>query len=582
MSSKPRTGGTPLRRWGIRFFEALRDGADWFAANPIILREFIRQARGFRFWILMAVVLTGGSAVLCLVWGSYSRVFLTLEPFPIGRILYFAIISMEFLIIVIFLPGIVAHGLISERNQNTFPLLLTTPLSPGRILGGKLISTLGVMVLLIVATFPLISICLARGGVSPLEVAAGSLGLVLTCFLVASFAIFHALQAQSTFGAILLTQLTSILFFGVGGSILAFWVGILYAILAFLVQIYNLYTPASLNPSLPELWSWTMASLGLLLFAVVPVFVLRASRSRLRFIEPPIRQPWEMRRARRAQWGQTAAPPRGPRAARSWWEYEDGQNPILVRERLGYAASQMLFHLASWYLVILLAHGFFLVSPLQEGRWVAIFTLIFIAQIVPAYAGPLFAREKERETWDLLLTTITHSRMLLNGKLAGALYQCLFRAGILFGVPFLLSSLLFGFIQLWGLASGPPFYLAHILGYAFILLLHLLFMLQAGTYGSIHFNKVNLATTSGYLFACGVLALPYFAAFIMSHIDPWYDFTVIRMFSPIYLLYTFPIPETPWDHTLEWLHHAGRHFLFYLSGTLLFYGLSLRHLNRIR
>ena len=88
----------------------------------------------------------------------------------------------------------------------------------------------------------------------------------------------------------------------------------------------------------------------------------------------------------------------------------------------------------------------------------AIFTLIFIAQIVPAYAGPLFAREKERETWDLLLTTITHSRMLLNGKLAGALYQCLFRAGILFGVPFLLSSLLFGFIQLWGLASGPPFY----------------------------------------------------------------------------------------------------------------------------
>ena len=152
-----------------------------------------------------------------------------------------------------------------------------------------------------------------------------------------------------------------------GGSILAFWVGILYAILAFLVQIYNLYTPASLNPSLPELWSWTMASLGLLLYAVVPVFVLRASRSRLRFIEPPIRQPWEMRRARRAQWGQTAAPPRGPRAARSWWEYEDGQNPILVRERLGYAASQMLFHLASWYLVILLAHGFFWSALCKRG-----------------------------------------------------------------------------------------------------------------------------------------------------------------------------------------------------------------------
>ena len=75
MSSKPRTGGTPLRRWGIRFFEALRDGADWFAANPIILREFIRQARGFRFWILMAVVLTGGSAALCLVWGRTPASF---------------------------------------------------------------------------------------------------------------------------------------------------------------------------------------------------------------------------------------------------------------------------------------------------------------------------------------------------------------------------------------------------------------------------------------------------------------------------------------------------------------------------
>ncbi|MFB3786723.1 MAG: ABC transporter permease [bacterium] len=582
MNTEPRTGGPCFRRWGIRLIEALRDAADWFAANPITLREFIRQARGFRFWILLAAVLSGGSAVLCLVWASYSQVFLTLEPFPIGRILYFAIISMEFLIIVVFLPGIVAHGLISERDQNTFPLLLTTPLSAGRILGGKLISTLGVMVLLIVATFPLISICLARGGVSPLEVALGSAGLVLACFLVASFAIFHALQAQSIFGAILLTQLTSFLFFAVGGSILAFWVGILYALLALLIQIYNMYAPASLNPPLPELWSWTMAGIGLLFFAGVPVFVLRASRSRLRYAEPAPRQFWEMRRARHFQFGQTVQNPHGTRAARSWWEYADGQNPIRVRERLGYAASQMLFHLASWYLVILLAHVFFLMSPLQEGRWVAIFTLIFIAQLVPAYAGPLFAREKERETWELLMTTITHTRMLLHGKLAGALSQCFFRAGILFGVPFLLSSLLFGFVQFWGLTDGTPFYLAHILGYALILLLHLFFLMQAGVYGSIHFAKVSQATTGGYLLACGVLALPYMLAFIMSQIDPACDATMIKMFSPLYLLYHFPTPETPWDHIHDWLFHAGRHFLFYLSGTLLLYGLSLRELNRIR
>ncbi|HPP02631.1 MAG TPA: hypothetical protein PLX83_18755 [bacterium] len=581
MATSPPAGGTASRRLRTRLYEAGRECAGWLTANPIPRREFIRYARGYRFWILMALVLSGASAVLCLVWASYSRMFLTYEPYPIGRVLYFSIISAEFLLIVIFLPGIVAQGLISERDQNTLPLLLVTPLSPGHILGGKLISTLGVMVLLIISTFPLISICLARGGVSPLEVALGSLGLVLTCFVVASFAIFHALQAQTTFGAILLTQLTFFLFFSVGGSILAFWLGIIYAILAFLIQVYNLYQPASLNPPISILWSNSLIILGLLIFSVVPLFVLRAARSRLRFAEPPHRQAWEMHRMPRFQVGQAVPTPRHPQPARSWWEFEDGQNPIFVRERLSYAASQMLLHLASWYLVILLAHGLFLLSPVQEGRWVAIGTLIFMAQIVPAYAGPLFAREKERETWDLLLTTIAHPRLLLNGKLAGALYQCLWRAGVLFTVPFLLSSMLFGFIQWVGLASPSPFFLFHLLNYVLILFLHLLFLLMAGAYFSIRLKKVSPATSAGYLLAGTVLVLPYLLSFIWKQVDPAADGTTILMFSPVYLLYTIPTLETPQAVIRIWLFEAGRHVFFYLAGTILFYALSRRELKRL-
>ena len=80
--------------------------------------------------------------------------------------LYLFIAGIEFLLLMFIMPAITSSSISGERERQTLDLMLTTMMTPGQIVLGKLFSAFQTMALLIVSSLPIISMVFVYGGVS--------------------------------------------------------------------------------------------------------------------------------------------------------------------------------------------------------------------------------------------------------------------------------------------------------------------------------------------------------------------------------------------------------------------------------
>jgi len=554
----------------FHWLRRLASGLNSLASNPIIHHEFVKQLRSGRFFVMLAFVLGVGTFAVASFWQTPNS-----NNNPAGRRLFTALLTGEFLVILLMMPALIAHSLIVERDRDTLPLLLATPLGAGRIMMGKLLSTLGIMLLLIVATYPLIGVCLARGGVAPWEVLASAIFLIYLSFVLACFAAYHAMASATIFRAILTTQATLFIFFVSLGFALIFASGILYGFCAAALRVLGFILPlGKYYPVLMKILLMLFGSVGFIALTSIPVWLLVQSRHRLQSLEPKIPSLWAIEIHPSFQYGQVVEEEKKV-LIRSRWFLRDGDNPFYLRERLGYSASQAPFTIPSWYLIALVSHILFILTPIQQGRWVAAIVLLFTAQFAPIYAGTLFAGEKEIGTWDLLLTTISRSRRLLNGKLLGALHQAGLRTAAMFYPPFILAAVLTKLLAAQGSdIHGPTFFLLAVL--TVIILAQTLFLTAFAAYLSLRFERVNRVLLWCWMIFIGYCAFPY----LFSPIANQHGYHVFSYFlyalSPAHLVFNIGgLGKTQLEIVMIYI-------LVFLGGAGIFYGLSLRYLNKNR
>ncbi|MBX6351810.1 MAG: ABC transporter permease subunit [Thermoflavifilum sp.] len=139
------------------------------AGNPLLLKELRQRMRTRRApWLVTAYLLAMAALTFGLLYESMQGQLLMLQPMRGEQV--FVILSMLQLTVVLFLTPAFAAGAVSgERERQTLPVLLTTPLRVVDLLVGKVLSCSALLILLMVVAMPLYSVVFLFGGAVPQE-----------------------------------------------------------------------------------------------------------------------------------------------------------------------------------------------------------------------------------------------------------------------------------------------------------------------------------------------------------------------------------------------------------------------------
>jgi ABC-type transport system involved in multi-copper enzyme maturation permease subunit len=108
----------------------------------------------------------------------------------IGQAIFIAILILQTVLVVILAPALTSGAISSEREKQTLELLITTPVSTLGMVTGKLVSSLAFVLLLILASVPLMSAVFAFGGIAPEDLLKAYVILFAAAFSLGSIGLF--------------------------------------------------------------------------------------------------------------------------------------------------------------------------------------------------------------------------------------------------------------------------------------------------------------------------------------------------------------------------------------------------------
>ena len=169
-------------------------------ANPVLRRELRVRMRGRRAFVVLGtyLLLIGafvfGIQRILVADQSGSR----LQSFQVGQLLFAAFTLAEMALLALIAPALTATAISGEREGGTFDLLRATPVRAHTIVWGKLLAALGYAGLLIVASIPIASAVFLFGGISPEDVWAAFILLVVTTVTFGLLGLFCSALVRST------------------------------------------------------------------------------------------------------------------------------------------------------------------------------------------------------------------------------------------------------------------------------------------------------------------------------------------------------------------------------------------------
>ena len=160
--------------------------------NPMIRKELRQRMRDRRGWLLP-------TAYLALLTGAVAFAYFTtiqtntwrdLQGAEIGFVIFLTASYAQLSLLLLLAPATSAGSITIEKEQKTLPGLLTSLLTAIEIWWGKFVAALLFLVLLQVASLPVLSLSFALGGVGPREVAMVSATTVIILASITSIGLY--------------------------------------------------------------------------------------------------------------------------------------------------------------------------------------------------------------------------------------------------------------------------------------------------------------------------------------------------------------------------------------------------------
>ena len=465
--------------------------------NPVLQRELLVNLRMPRAFLLMLVYQVLLAAVVYFAWPSDSvRLDLTENPDSTRQLVNLFFLG-QYILASLMAPSFAAGAVAGEKERKTYEMLLASPLRPEAIVMGKLIAALTHLAILVFASLPIVMLCLPLGGVSIYEVLAAYLALITSVITFGMISVWAGSLFKRTAAALVVSYLLilplalmGILFWialeDVGQTRFELTITVLPGI-AFTITIILFYWTAARMLYPPDMGSEGKEVIDLEQEAEQAIgLVIQRDQFPDRLFAPPKRETL----------------------------MEDGTNPVYDKEMRSeiFGQGTLMLRLAiqiSMVLAIPLM-AIFLYVYRSLAPWYISYVVVFNILVGPVFSAGSVTSERERQTLDLLLTTIITPWQILWGKLLSGLR---------------VSSVLTSFL-LWPLVLAlimVPEYWANlptIAGYLIIVGLTCLTTAMLALFCSTIFHKTGTSMMTTYIVILGLYLAPLAADFFASNYFP--------------------------------------------------------------
>ncbi len=199
--------------------------------NPLLTNELRLRMRNWRTFMMVAVYLAvlGGIGLLFFsasLW-DIRRGYTDLAQ--VGRYVFIFLSVIQFLMIYFLVPGFTANSISSEKERQTFDLLVCTQLMPKNIVFGKLVAALSTVVLVMVASLPIYGFVFLLGGVAVGELVKLMVIYVYTAFVYGSFYIFLSSKFNKSQSAVIVSYGVALFLLGMTFVLTAIFAAISYS-----------------------------------------------------------------------------------------------------------------------------------------------------------------------------------------------------------------------------------------------------------------------------------------------------------------------------------------------------------------
>ncbi len=457
--------------------------------NPVLQRELLVNLRMPRAFVLLFVYQALLAVVVYFAWPQESRLDLTTKPEEARRLVNMFFLG-QYILASLMAPSFAAGAITGEKERKTYEMILASPLRPGAIVLGKLLASLAHLAVLIFASLPIVMLCLPLGGVSLYEVLGAYLGLIISVV---------------TFGMI--SVACSSFFSRTASS---------------LVVSYLLILPLALLAVLLWVWLENLGGVRLLLTVTVlpavgaAICIALFVNTSMRLLHPPdvgsegkevVDLEQEAQQAVGLVIQRDQFPDRLFAPAKRTDLLEDGANPVYDKEVRSEIFSQGTLMLrlviqVSMLLAIPLMAFCLYIMP-QYAAWYIGYVAVFNMLVGPVFSAGSVTSERERQTLDLLLTTIITPWQILWGKLIAGLRV----SSVL--TMFLLWPVLLACVMVSSYWTN----LGAVLAYVLIILMTCLTTAMVALFCSVIFHKTAHSLMATYLVIIVLFCLPLAASY---------------------------------------------------------------------
>jgi ABC-type transport system involved in multi-copper enzyme maturation permease subunit len=193
--------------------------------GPVLFFDLVRAARRRRHFVFRGLYIGGLLLLLCWIWWAWTvnrpdtgEGMQAQEMSVFATSFFFTFMIAQFLILAVLTPAYTAGAIAEEKDRKTLEFILATDLRDREIVLGKLSARLANLGLLLLAGLPVLGALQFLGGVDPALVLAGFAATVLTVLSLGALGICNSVLVRKPREAILFTYVAAAAYLLLSGA----------------------------------------------------------------------------------------------------------------------------------------------------------------------------------------------------------------------------------------------------------------------------------------------------------------------------------------------------------------------------